>query len=145
MTCAFSSSANELVGGGCQIEHLLFLGCLGGDAGGTGTIPAPRSASPCPDDFARRPRMLAGPMPLGGWLGRGKLVTVIGSVLRRLPVRRLAVMSAQPFDVVRYGVLHVVLRAEVGLLPQPGGVVVVAGGPVGIATLREDDVSRPER
>lgn len=52
----------------------------------------------------------------------------------------LAVMSAQPVDVVRYGALDVVLRPEAGVRPQPGGVEVVVRGPVGIATLRKGDV-----
>src|SRR5918994_7265174 len=37
----------------------------------------------------------------------------------------LAVMSPQPVDVVRYGVLDVVLRPEAGVRPQSGGVEVV--------------------
>src|SRR5215213_6033227 len=52
----------------------------------------------------------------------------------------LPVVSPQPVDVVRYGLLDVVLRPEAGVRPQPRRVEVVVRGPVGTATFGERDV-----
>src|SRR6185437_11869044 len=65
--------------------------------------------------------------------------TETASAVKTLPLAagESAVMVPQPVHVIRYGLLHVVLRPEAGVLPQPGGVHVVVRGPPGRTPRRE--------